>query len=202
MKDRSTQRLEPRPLDASLAALIQDVDAIIWEMDAGSDRFNFVSRRAEHLLGHPVRCWLEEPDFWADRVVHPEDRDYAMELCARATAEGRDHAFEYRAVAADGSIVWLRDVVRVVTGADGRVLLRGVMLDITEQKRAEAALAESEERYRRLIENSSDIIHVFDETGTPADAEAWRRRTDKFLAELCWYARALKAARADGVPYT
>ncbi|MDX1419002.1 MAG: NADPH-dependent FMN reductase [Rubricoccaceae bacterium] len=43
---------------------------------------------------------------------------------------------------------------------------------------------------------------AFDEDGTPHDAEAWGKRTDKFLAELCWYAHALKAARAEGVPYT
>jgi NAD(P)H-dependent FMN reductase len=46
------------------------------------------------------------------------------------------------------------------------------------------------------------VGEAFEEDGTPRDAEAWGKRTGKFLAELCWYARALKAARAGGVPYT
>ena len=63
-------------------------------------------------------------------------------------------------VAADGRIVWLHDVVTVVVENDQPVQLRGVMLDITERKRAEEALKESEERYRVLVEFSPNSICV------------------------------------------
>ena len=48
------------------------------------------------------------------------------------------------------------------------------------------------------------VPHVgdaFDESGAPADAGAWAGRAGRFLDELCWYARALRVARAGGVPY-
>jgi NAD(P)H-dependent FMN reductase len=46
-----------------------------------------------------------------------------------------------------------------------------------------------------------NVSKAFEEDGTPSD-ERYERRADRFLGELCWYARALKAARADGVPYS
>ena len=93
--------------------LIQGLDAIVWEADARTLAFSFVSRRAETVLGFPVERWLREPDFWAKRI-HPEDRERALRGCREALAEGRDHEFEYRALAADGREVWLRDIVHVV----------------------------------------------------------------------------------------
>ena len=127
-----------------LSALVDDLDAIVWEGDAQTFQFSYVSKAAERILGYPCEKWLE-PGFWADVVVHPEDRDDAIAYCALATGNGRDHTFEYRARAADGRIVWLRDIVRVVRGDKGMpVRLRGVMVDITHEldpdapKRADA----------------------------------------------------------------
>ena len=121
-----------------LQALVDDLDAIVWEGDAQTFQFSFVSKAAEKILGYPAERWYE-PDFWADVVIHPDDRDHAIAYCALATGQGRDHTFEYRARAADGRLVWLRDVVRVVLGDKGiPVSLRGVMIDITSELDADA----------------------------------------------------------------
>jgi PAS domain S-box-containing protein len=115
-------------------------DVIVWEGDASTFQFTFVSPSAERVLGHPATRWLAEPTFWADVVVHKEDRDDAIAYCALATGMRRDHEFEYRALAADGNIVWLRDYVRVISNLKGvPERLRGVMIDITEQKRLAGA---------------------------------------------------------------
>jgi PAS domain S-box-containing protein len=74
--------------------------------------------------------------------IHPEDREHSVAYCQKYTAQGLDHEFEYRAVAADGRIVWLQDIVHVVQDAEGRVRqLRGVMVDITAHKQAAEELA-------------------------------------------------------------
>ncbi len=128
-------------------SLVQDLDAIVWEADAATWQFSFVSQRAEAILGYPVERWLKEPTFWADHI-HPDDRERAVAFCQAATSEGRDHQFEYRALTADGRAVWLRDIVHMVRDPQGPVRrLRGVMLDITALKEAQEALAE---RTRRL----------------------------------------------------
>ncbi|HXV94057.1 MAG TPA: SpoIIE family protein phosphatase, partial [Pseudonocardia sp.] len=107
--------------------------------------FTFVSDRAEQVLGYPRSQWLEE-GFWPG-VVHPDDRDEVTACRARSTAAARDFDLTYRAVAADGRVLWLHDVVHVVRDADGVARrLQGVMIDVTQRKRAErfaAVLAES-----------------------------------------------------------
>jgi PAS domain S-box-containing protein len=143
--------------------LVDGLDAIVWEADARTWQFTFVSRRAEQLLGYPAERWLNESGFWLN-LIHPEDRERAVELCSIACAECRDHDFEYRAVAADGRVVWLRDIVYVVKGADGGAThLRGVMVDITRTKELEAALqqraVELAEADRRKDEFLATLAH-------------------------------------------
>ncbi len=128
--------------------LIQGLDAIIWEADPTTLQFSFVSARAEAILGYPIEQWLKEPNFWVDHI-HPDDREQAAAFCRAAINEGKDHRFEYRALAADGRVVWLRDIVRIIPSGEGKGWrLIGLMIDITEYKRMEDALQNSEERFR------------------------------------------------------
>lgn len=168
-----------RESEERLRILIEGVNAIVWAADATTWQFSFVSRQAEQIVGYPVRRWLTEPDFWTSHI-HPDDRESAVSLCMEATAEGKDHDLEYRMIAEDGRSVWLRDFVRVITDAEGRPQeLRGIMVDVTERKRAEEALRESEERLRATIESTGDGILVVDHDGgvTHTNArflEMWR----------------------------
>ena len=137
---------EHRSREAAAAAeqryrdLVNSLEAIIWEGDAETLQFTFVSQQAERILGYPLRRWTEEPGFWTG-ILHPEDRDWAVSYCSNAARNGMDHAFEYRAIAADGSVRWLRDLVYVVRGPEGKPRwLRGVMLDITDRKLMEEEL--------------------------------------------------------------
>jgi PAS domain S-box-containing protein/excisionase family DNA binding protein len=135
--------------------LVHTIDAIVWEADARTFRFTFVSPQAERVLGYPVDRWLSEPHFWADHI-HPDDRGWAIAYCLRCTAAGEDHEFEYRCIAADGRVVWLRDIVRVVRDAAGDpALLRGVMVDITATKQAEVELRRREQMETQVALNGA-----------------------------------------------
>lgn len=126
-----------------LDALIRTVDGIVWEAEPGAHQFTFVSPRAERLLGYPVQQWLEDPSFWSTHI-HRDDRDHAVCCWSACVREQRDHEIEYRMLAADGRSVWLRDLVSVVI-ADGRVVaLRGIMVDVTERRRLEEQLRQSQ----------------------------------------------------------
>jgi PAS domain S-box-containing protein len=134
--------------------LVQGLDAIVWEADAASHRFSFVSQRAEPLLGYAVTQWLSEPDFWAAHL-HADDRERCVARRRAAIADGQDHEDEYRMLAADGRVVWFRDIRRAVKDPQtGRVRqLRGVMIGITARKQAEEELQrlnqELEQRVRQ-----------------------------------------------------
>ncbi len=141
--------------------LVQGVDAILWEMDPSTWCFTFVNEHATKLLGYPVAAWLGEAHFWENVILHPDDRAWATEYCRAAIADHRDHELEYRAVAADGRVVWLRDRARAAVDAEtGKPVMRGVMVDVTAQRQTEADLEASEARYRLLVEASPDIIVV------------------------------------------
>ena len=129
--------------------LVQGLDAIVWEADASTLAFSFVSQRAEVILGHRTAHWLREPDFFVTRI-HPDDRVRVMTTCRDAVARGVDHELEYRALTADGREVRLRDIVHVRLGPSGRAIqLRGVTVDLTEHQRAEEALRQTEEQLRQ-----------------------------------------------------
>ena len=146
-----------RRSEEQFAALIHSVDGIVWEADAETVRFTFVSPRAERLLGYPTARWIDEPAFWVDHI-HPDDRERASGYCRQCTREKRDHEFEYRMLAADGRVVWLRDIVTVVVENGRAVMLRGIMVDITAHKAAETRLREQAE----VIDKSPVAIIITD----------------------------------------
>src|SRR5229473_2355246 len=142
--------------------LVNSVEGIVWEADAQGFQFLFVSKQAERILGYPVERWLSEPTFWADHL-HPDDRERAVRFCEEAVADKRDRDFEYRIIAADGRVVWVRDLVTVVVQGDRATRLRGVMVDITERKRGEEErhahlwFFESLDRINRAIQGTNDL---------------------------------------------
>ncbi len=131
-------------------SLINTVDGVVWEADAQSLVFTFVSEQAERILGYPVARWLNEPSFWSDHI-HEDDREWAVNYCAQETAKGLGHQFEYRMHAADGRILWLRDFVAVAVENGKPVRLSGILVDITEQKKLETALHNKQLLQQKLI---------------------------------------------------
>jgi PAS domain S-box-containing protein len=137
--------------------LVNSIEGIVWEADARTLQFIFVSQQAERMLGYPVEQWLQEPAFWKDHI-HPDDRESAVNACLSATQQKRDHDFEYRMIAADGRALWLRDLVTVVVEANQATRLRGVMFEITGRKQAEQALRAQAD----LLDRTHDTIFVRD----------------------------------------
>ncbi|EDY20491.1 PAS/PAC sensor hybrid histidine kinase [Chthoniobacter flavus Ellin428] len=146
-----------RESQRAYASLVNNIDGIVWELDVPTFHFTFVSQQAERILGYPVEQWLNEADFWQNHL-HPGDRDWALHYCLRATEERRDHDFYYRMIAADGRVVWLHDLVKVISENDRPVKLRGIMVDITKAKSGEEAL----KLFRTLIDRATDTIEVVD----------------------------------------
>lgn len=144
--------------------LLTDVRVVAWEADPATWRFTFVAGRAEDILGYPPEKWLED-GFWLS-IIHPEDRERAANFCLHQTSLGIDHEFEHRAVRSDGRTVWLRDLVSVEV-RDGRATtLRGVIVDVTEQRAAELALRESQATNLALLSALPDLLFRVDSRGT------------------------------------
>ncbi len=122
--------------EARFRTMVEGADVILWEYDAQADCFLYVSPQAAKL-GYPLQDWLR-PGFWHQHI-HPLDRDGATKFCFDQLTAGKAHRFEYRMLTADGQTVWIDDSVSVPDDANGRTILRGVLVDITRRKRAEEA---------------------------------------------------------------
>lgn len=131
--------------------MVNTTDGIVWEADATTFTFTFISNKAERLLGFPAEDWLQ-PNFWVAHL-HPEDQAWAPAYCASCTGRLEAHDFEYRFIAKDGRVVWLRDIVTVVAENGRPRWLRGVMVDVSAKKQIEAELEDA----RKMIE---DVQHL------------------------------------------
>jgi len=122
----------------------------------------FSNRRMAELLGVDFESMSEQSCF---ACVYPEELADARNHFAR-TFEGDRRPFDFRLRRADGSPIWVSiSCMPVFDGAGAQVGLLGLFSDISERKRTEAALRESEERFRNMADTAPVMIWVTDAEG-------------------------------------
>ncbi|GMT39509.1 MAG: hypothetical protein IEMM0001_0244 [bacterium] len=140
--------------------LVESASAVPWEADPSTLCFSYVGPKVDALLGYPVEDWYQK-NFWT-RHLHPEDREATPSFRQAAIGRGEDHEFEYRMIAADGRIVWIRDSVSIVKNDTDPVTLQGHMFDITSYKLAMEALARSKIEFEAMFNSIQDAVMFVD----------------------------------------
>ena len=142
-------------------SLIADLDAVVWEADAATGTFAYVSDGIERILGLAPTAWMRGREGWL-ASIHPEDRDLVDDARARAAATGLAFDLTYRLVGADGDPVRVRDLGHAVPAEGDRPpLLRGIIVPATDDGPG-AELLDTEARYRTLIEQLPAIVYSED----------------------------------------
>ncbi|MDI6739333.1 MAG: PAS domain S-box protein, partial [Candidatus Edwardsbacteria bacterium] len=126
----------------------------------------FISDNISAITGHTSEEFLSK-GFWASQI-HPEDAPTVFKDLAMLF-EHNHHKHEYRFRFKDGAYHWMYDELKLVRDDSGNPLeILGTWSDITERKRAEQALRESEERYRVLFQKAGDAIIIMEAEGPDA----------------------------------
>jgi len=146
--------------------LVEQLPAIVYTTEIGLDgKWLYVSPQIETMLGVPSGEWVGDKSTWL-RHVHPDDEERVQAFEVDVLGTTGDVSLEYRLVASDGRVVWVRDNAKVVRDGTGEPRwYQGFMLDITGQRRAEQALREMTEMLESLIEASPVAIIAFDADG-------------------------------------
>ncbi|MCI0682040.1 MAG: PAS domain S-box protein [Gemmataceae bacterium] len=116
-------------------ALAEKVQLIPWQADARTSQMTYVGPQAVAILGYALDDWCT-PDFWKAHI-HAEDAGWVAAYCMESSLSRDRYQLEYRMIARDGRTVWLYDLVHVVRDEHGPRILHGVLIDMTERKRAE-----------------------------------------------------------------
>lgn len=104
--------------------------------DTGEHINLYLSPHAEVLTGYPMEKFMADWRFWPSTVIHPDDRATAAAQVAQQE-KGQHSEVEYRLVRADGTVIWVRDSVRVQQEGPSSKVVFGLVSDITERKQAE-----------------------------------------------------------------
>lgn len=140
-------RLEQRLREAELRyrLIVEHVPAVVYvaEPEDGG-RWLYVSPHIRTMLGYTPDEWRASPELRL-ASVHPEDRARTLAAQAALAAPGptpRSMSATYRMRHRDGHVLWVRGDATAVTELDGRLVLHGVLVDVTAEKELEERLSE------------------------------------------------------------
>ena len=121
--------------------LVERLPVVTYSAELGpAGRWTYVSPQIEDMTGYSAEEWMADPELWFSRL-HPSDRDEVEQAEARVEREGGRLDIEYRLLARNGDVVWVRDEATSTPAGDGRSgIVEGVLVNITEQRRAAESL--------------------------------------------------------------
>ena len=149
--------------EARYRQVVTTVEDGLFSLGFGPDgvrEYSFATRQVEALTGYAADALLSGAVSWRADVVHEEDRA-AVEEHDRQLRDGRESRLIYRVRRRDGAVRWLRESATPSRNRAGRLVVAGVLSDVTEAKEAEADLVQAKQ-----------------------DAEAANRMKSTFLATM------------------
>jgi PAS domain S-box-containing protein len=138
-----------------LNAIVSSIPGAVWETSGSPDnpakQVKFMSNQVEEMLGYAVEEWITAPGLWP-LIVHPDDRSrFVREAIEIFGSDKGSGSHQYRCLTKAGRTVWLESHASAIREKTGKPIgLRGVTIDISERKEAQAALQRAQEELARV----------------------------------------------------
>ncbi|MHB8835670.1 MAG: PAS domain-containing sensor histidine kinase [Candidatus Methylomirabilia bacterium] len=181
LRERASTTAVLRENETRFRQMAEAMGEIFWLRDIRTRRVLYVNPAFETLWGRSRESLIDDPALFTSSI-HPEDRgrvEAALELLL-ASEIPFSYSEEYRIVRPDGAVRWIQTRIHPVFD-DGRKVIRyaGIAEDITTQRRAQAALLESEEKYRGISRQFDALLNAIPEditVQTPDLKVIWANR--------------------------
>lgn len=156
--ERKKVESQLREAEILYRTLVEETSVVIYRDAATENSASmYISKQVKNLLGYTPEEFTNNPEFWIT-LLHPDDKDIALDSVHKTLTTGIATAAEYRIKAKDGKWVWVRDESILIRDEKGKPLyLQGVYIDITERKQAEA----QREKLIQELENKNSELERF-----------------------------------------
>lgn len=158
-QDRQKAAIALSASEARYRLLIETMNDGVMQVD-NNDKILFVNQRICEIFGYRQEELIGQTGH--TMIIHKEDQDLIMEKNIRRQKEITEH-YEVRGVRKSGEVLWISISASPVYNLDGEVTGSvGIIRNITDQKRSEIALKESENKYKTLFESANDAIFLME----------------------------------------
>ncbi|MCI3921181.1 PAS domain S-box protein [Paenibacillus sp. TRM 82003] len=155
---------ERKKSEQLLENILDNVKAAVWSTDKNFTRFSLCSESIMKIAGIPRSEIMEQPNRLHDHI-HADDMGRMVEI-KRSLLLGQSVNESLRWSHVEGETRWGQLIVHPLRDYNGEIeRLDGILMDITEKKRSELALEESEQRYKSLFDNNLDGVFSIDLDG-------------------------------------
>ena len=194
--DRKTAEALLRESQRTLSTLMGNLPGMAYRcLNDETWTMEFVSQGCEDLTGYNASdLTMNRTVAYAD-LIHPDDRQIVRDTVQDALENRRKFQILYRILTKSGDEKWVSEQGLGVFSPSGDLLaIEGFIRDITERRKAEEALKESEDKYRRISENAPDMVYRMSLPGgryeyvSPVSAELTGYTPEEFYADpsLIW----------------
>jgi diguanylate cyclase (GGDEF)-like protein/PAS domain S-box-containing protein len=132
---------EAREIERRYRTLVEQLPLVVYvdALDEASSNI-FTSDQIEPLLGYTIDEWRENPQLFV-QTLHPDDRERVLAAHAQTHRTHEPLSIEYRLIAREGRVVWVRDEGVIVLNEQGEPLyLQGYLLDLTAERELQEQL--------------------------------------------------------------
>lgn len=140
--------------------LVENISGVYWVNDLDARKTLYISPSYEAIWGRSCEELYADPAAFI-RAVYPEDIQ-RLTTIYNNIIERKQESVEYRIMRPDGDIRWIYAKINVVPGEDGKHVEYGYAEDITERRRAETELIESNARFQIVSKATSDLVWDWD----------------------------------------